>query len=140
MADNYTQFSTILDVGTKENVTKALAIAKTMPDPEGFEDLTFEVEADGGADTELWLHADEWFYTDYVVNYVTAVAKELKLKGKWGFAWANTCSKPRIDEFGGGAVVIDLETGHCKYFSAERWLEEQTNDPAAWSDADKAAA
>jgi hypothetical protein len=26
----------------------------------------------------------------------------------WGFSWSHTCSKSRIDAFGGGAHVIDL--------------------------------
>jgi hypothetical protein len=131
MADYYTDFSAILDVGTKKNVAKALAIYKKL---DGEENKKNEEEENGdwcgfgiesSGDTELWLHADECFNADDVLTYVTKVGRELKLKGKWGFSWANTCSRPRPDGFGGGAAVIDLTTGHQEWINTFSWLEEQ---------------
>jgi hypothetical protein len=39
---------------------------------------------------------------------VLRLAEELELTGLWGFQYALTCSRPRLDGFGGGAHVIDL--------------------------------
>ena len=36
------------------------------------------------------------------------LAEDLDLTGLWGFQYALTCSRPRLDGFGGGAHVIDL--------------------------------
>jgi hypothetical protein len=127
MADNYTQFSTILDVGTKENVAKALAIFNEwgkQHEEDGC--LCFEIDnTDEEGPTELWLYDHEYGNPEDVVKYVTKIGKDLKLKGKWGFSWADTCSKPRLDEFGGGAVVVDLETGHDEWMITYHWLNEQ---------------
>lgn len=39
------------------------------------------------------------------------------------FEWANTCSKPRIDAFGGGGMVI--AKGHAtEYISTGRWTAD----------------
>ena len=35
-------------------------------------------------------------------------AEAFDLKGLWGFEYANTCSRPRLDAYGGGAHAIDL--------------------------------
>ena len=35
----------------------------------------------------------------------------LGITGLWGFEWSHTCSKPDLDAFGGGAIVIDLASG-----------------------------
>jgi hypothetical protein len=43
------------------------------------------------------------------IDFVLRCAEAFALTGRWGFQWANTCSRPRIDAFGGGAHVLDLE-------------------------------
>ena len=35
-------------------------------------------------------------------------ANAFNLKGRWGFCWALTCSRSRLDAFGGGAQLLDL--------------------------------
>src|SRR3546814_10995739 len=44
----------------------------------------------------------------HVIGFVLRCAEAFDLQGMWGFGWALTCSKPRLDGFGGGAHIIDL--------------------------------
>ena len=45
-----------------------------------------------------------------VILFVQRCAEAFGLTGRWGFQWANTCSRPRVNAFGGGAHVLDLAT------------------------------
>ena len=45
-----------------------------------------------------------------VILFVQRCAEAFGLTGRWGFQWANACSRPRVNAFGGGAHVLDLET------------------------------
>ncbi len=50
-------------------------------------------------------------------------AAEFSLKGRWGFQYANTCSRPRLNAFGGGAHVLDLGTGETLgWIDIDGWL------------------
>ena len=47
------------------------------------------------------------------------------LTGRWGFQYANTCSRPRVDAFGGGAHVLDLATGETVAWTyTSGWLAD----------------
>ena len=127
MADYYTQFSCTLDVGTAENAQKALEIYKAptdlLEDDENF-CYGFALSILPNSPTVLHIHDDELGNTDYVFTYVGLLAKTLGLKGKWGFSYANTCSKARVDAFGGGAYVMDLETGEeIAVVDTNTWLD-----------------
>lgn len=51
------------------------------------------------------------------------LAETFDLKGMWGFAYAMTCSRPRLDAFGGGAHVIDLGARKSiGWTSTQEWL------------------
>ena len=39
-----------------------------------------------------------------LIQFVKRCAAEFGLTGRWGFQYANTCSRPRLDGFGGGAM------------------------------------
>ena len=56
------------------------------------------------------------------------LAEELDLTGLWGFQYALTCSRPRLDAFGGGAHVIDLGTRNSiGSTSSQEWLAAALN-------------
>jgi hypothetical protein len=57
-------------------------------------------------DEGVWFHTDESINTDHVEIIARQLIDELKLDTPFFCSWAYTCSKPRIDEFGGGAFVI----------------------------------
>lgn len=127
MADYFTQFSCMFDVGTPDNARRALELFQSFTERLESEESTFPGFAlsldphDGG--TALWIHDDGCGDIGQVTEFVIECAKALSLKGRWGFEWGHTCSKPRIDGFGGGAQVIDLQTGNAdEWISTHEWL------------------
>ncbi len=112
MADYFTLFSCILDVGSAENAAAAFGLRDQLEqelerDGEaaiGF-DLAIETEPGPGG---LWISGDEYGDPEHVIQFVLKCAEAFDLNGTWGFCWAYTCSKPRLDGFGGGAQIIDL--------------------------------
>ena len=127
MADYFTHFSCLLDVGTPENAARALALYNALsaegatedPPSEGFL-LSIEPQYGG---TELWMRADVTGDPERLIQFVKRCAAEFGLTGRWGFQYANTCSRPRPDGFGGGAHVLDLATGETvAWIYTDGWL------------------
>lgn len=126
MADYYAHFSCILDVRTPENAARAIELyeefsgddAADMPLRDGF-DLAIQ----GEAGTQLWMADASGGDPECVIRFVRLCAAEFGLTGSWGFAWTYTCSKPRLDGFGGGAHVLDLGTGqNLAWTDTNSWL------------------
>ena len=127
MSDYFNRFSCVLDVGTPDNAARALDLynklsaegASEEPPSEGFL-LSIEPEHGG---TKLWMRDDGTGDPERLIQFVRNCAAAFGLKGRWGFQWANTCSRPRPDGFGGGAHVLDLATGETiAWTSTDRWL------------------
>jgi hypothetical protein len=55
---------------------------------------------------DVRLNGDESINPDHVEQIARALIEELELDKPFYCSWAYTCSKPRIDEFGGGAFAI----------------------------------
>ena len=113
MANYFTHFSCLLDVGTPDKSARALALFQELraadqdaDDPEvaGF-NLMHQPASEASS---LWIHDDDHDDVEAVIRFVLRLAEELDLTGLWGFQYALTCSRPRLDAFGGGAHVIDL--------------------------------
>ena len=83
-------------------------------DPEWGEDAGFEYEfSQDDRDKEwgrhLWLHADESGTIDRIAHLVQKFLKAFRPDESWSLTWAVSCSKPRVGEFGGGAVFVTAE-------------------------------
>lgn len=129
MADYFTHFSCLLDVGTPQNAARALDIYTDLseegvseePPSDGFL-LSIQPEHGG---TNLWMRDDVTGDPERLIQFVKRCAVEFGLTGRWGFQYANTCSKPRLDGFGGGAHVLDLATGETVDWTyTDGWLAE----------------
>lgn len=129
MADYFTHFSCLLDVGTPENAARALDLynrlseegASEEPSSEGF--LLWIQPERGGS--QFWMRDDVTGDPERLIHFVSRCAAEFGLKGRWGFQYANTCSKPRLNGFGGGAHVLDLATGATvDWIYTDGWLEQ----------------
>ena len=110
MADYFTHFSCLLDVGA-DNVEAALALYAQMAlDLEADDDLAigFAAQRSPGTPSALWLHDEDHGEPEHVIAFALACAAAFDLKGRWGFCWALTCSRPRLDAYGGGAQALDL--------------------------------
>lgn len=107
MANNYTQSSSFLPIG-QDKIGRAQAIIDRVireiesdEEGDGFCCCQVEVEVDG-----VWFHEDESVNPEHVAEIARALVDELEIDAPFFCSWAYTCSKPRIDEFGGGAFVI----------------------------------
>jgi len=139
MADYFTRFSCLLDVGTPDKAARAYEAFMALRDDAyaetetlccGF-DLTIESDPFG---SKLWIRSEDHGDPEAVTRFVLRLAEDLDLTGLWGFAYAVTCSRPRLGAFGGGAHVIDL--GARKLIgatSSQDWLTAALNgeDPHA---------
>jgi hypothetical protein len=112
MADYFTQFSCILDVGSADNAARADRIRGELAaelDRDEVTSLGFAMKVDHETGPgSLWLHSDEYGEPEHVIAFVLRCAEQLNLAGIWGFTWSHSGSKPRLDAFGGGAHVLDL--------------------------------
>jgi hypothetical protein len=133
MAEYFTYFSCLLDVGTPGNAARALDLYNTLsaegaseePPSEGFL-LSIEPEHGG---TKFWMRDDVTGDSERLIQFVKRCATEFGLVGRWGFQYANACSRPRLDGFGGGAHVLDLATGETVAWTyTGGWLAETLSD------------
>lgn len=138
MANYYTHFSCLLDVGSSEKALQALDIYTRMAaededsnDPNALwgGSLAFEVQIQDGPDSSvLWISDEDGGDVDSVITFVLRCAEELDLSGLWGFTYAETCSSPRVDAFGGGAHVVDLSARQSiGWIGVSDWLSAALN-------------
>ena len=133
MTDFVTRYSCLLDVGTPDKAARALALFQVLrtadqdaDDPEvaGF-DLVRQDVPDGST---LWIHDEDQGDVEAVIRFVLRLAEDLDLTGLWGFQYALTCSRPRLDAFGGGAHVLDLGARKSVgWTSSQEWLAAALN-------------
>jgi hypothetical protein len=130
MADYFTHFFCLIDVGTPERVAAAKAIFQRCRAEDDETDnpqyLGFDVSPqDEGQSGELWIRDDDSGDPDGVVAFVLRLAQELDLRGLWGFDFAHTASRPILGSFGGGATVIDLAARKViASVRTQTWLEQ----------------
>lgn len=133
MADYFTQFSCVLDVGTPDKAIAALDLFlhlreedEASDDPE-FSGFALSLQ-DGPGSSVLWFHDDGQGDVEGLIRFVLRLAEDLDLTGFWGFDYANTCSRPRLEAFGGGAHVIDLGARKSVgWISTHEWLTAALN-------------
>jgi hypothetical protein len=66
----------------------------------------FDIDEDG-----LWVHDDGGQGNiDMLIPVIQDYLTKFDPKGALGFEWANTCSRPRLDAFGGGAVFVTADS------------------------------
>ena len=129
MANNYQQLSSgfkLKTIAEREWWERKLAVPAFEDNDEDDPDSDFNVrnyatiESD---DNFLWFHFDESGDIDALVEVLQEFLKDIDPEGAIGFSWADTCSKPRVDEFGGGAVYITATD--TKWMNTDMWLEQQ---------------
>ncbi|TCM85432.1 hypothetical protein EV216_1076 [Rhodovulum steppense] len=89
MADYFTHFSCLLDVGTPDKAARALALFQSLreadQDAEDPEVAGFNlVRQDVPEGSSLWIHDDEHGDVEAVIRFVLRLAEELDLTGLWG--------------------------------------------------------
>ena len=128
MADYFTHFSCLLDVGAAEKAARAINFFVALQDEDDQSDEPqfhgFDLSRQDGPDSSiLWTRDDDSGNVENVIAVVLRLAEELDLTGLWGFEHSNTCSRPRLDAFGGGAHVTDLGARKCVgWVNTQTWL------------------
>ena len=137
MADYFTHFSCLIDVGTANKAARALALFQSLRAADQDADdpafAGFEVSRqDAPEGSTLWIHDDEHGDVEAVIRFVVRLAEDLDLTGLWGFQYGLSCSRPRLDAFGGGAHVIDLGARKSiGWTSTQEWLAAALNEEDA---------
>ena len=104
MANNYSQFSEMIPCETKEQqdwLLRELAIAVEFDDGERVSACMFE--ADG---KDVWVYSEDSADIDALADVIATFQLQFKVNKPWTLTWADSCSKPRLNNFGGGGVVI----------------------------------
>jgi hypothetical protein len=65
-------------------------------------------EVDGWG-RHLWVYSEEHGNADNVAWLVQKFLKQFRPDQCWSLTYANTCSKPRAGEFGGGAIFVTAD-------------------------------
>ena len=75
-------------------------------DGPGFEHRFHDDDQEGEWGIHLWLFAIEGADLERVAHFVQQFLKRFRPGDCWSLTYAATCSKPRVGEFGGGAVFV----------------------------------
>lgn len=69
-----------------------------------------------------------------VIHFMHRFCSDVGLKGTWGFQYSRICSTDRVDGYGGGAILFDLNSGRIKAWnSTDGWLQNALQDQSAIS-------
>jgi hypothetical protein len=71
----------------------------------------------------LWAYAEEDGNMDSLCRIVQAFFRKFRPDGFFYVTWANTCSKMRVNEFNGGAMVVTAK--NIKIFNVTDFVREQ---------------
>lgn len=126
MADNYLLFSTMVPCKTKEEQQWLAAALRESVDEDGEKRapcewlLAYEPGKEPGPDPALgswavwgvWVYTDEYGDVDRLADIVCRWQDQFDIDEPWSLEYAETCSKPRLDEFCGGAVVCYRGEAH----------------------------
>ncbi len=130
MADYFTSFSVLMPVGAG-NIKAALALYDQFKDELEADNRSvgFLAEKDEPGSDAVWLwDNDGGGDPEHVIAYAFRCAEAFGLTGLWGFHFSLSCSRPRLDGFGGGAQVLDLgQRESVDWLDTGHWLDEKLN-------------
>jgi hypothetical protein len=73
-----------------------------LAEPVGFEYRSFNSDED----CSLWFFSNEWGFVAGLAHLMQKFLKRFRPAESWSLTYATICSKPRVGEFGGGAVFV----------------------------------
>lgn len=122
MADFYTQFSFVIKLTPEQ---KGIAQDRfndlnSHPNADNWLDFDYKDEPEG-----WWIYSDEYGKVEKLADFLHDLIILCNLD-PIGFEWANTCSKPRLESFGGGAVWITKDG--FEWLSTNTWLYDKCSN------------
>ena len=128
MANYYTQFSfAITDLLPKEEAWLRERIDQENDDSfcSTLPECEFQIDRDGSR--YVWIHGDTGGSDlEVLAELLQDFLRKFRPDQPIAFSWADTCSKPRLDSFGGGAVFITKED--ILWMSTWSWIAEQRKE------------
>ena len=112
MANYYTNFSFIMNISESEKhwIERFLILSEKLVKEENYEPINVEFRDLRPADVvyEAWFYSygDEYSSVNALSEFMKRFLVKFERDDVIVIEWANDCSKPRVDGFGGGAVVI----------------------------------
>lgn len=110
MADYYTQFSIVLDNIPEEDYPYLRGLVKRNAESEDADDdeLDFNCQLNE-KEGQLWIYSDEPGSPEHAAKEIQKYFSDCQPEEAAEMHWAHTCSKPRPNEFSGGACLITAE-------------------------------
>lgn len=84
---------------------------------------SFSDDLHDGWGRHLWLYAEESGCIDRAAHLVQKFLREFRPDQCWSLTYATTCSKPRVGEFGSGAVFVTA--GDIKWHNSYEVIEHE---------------
>lgn len=72
----------------------------------------------------LWVYAEEYGDVSPLAHLVQKFLRRFRPDESWSVTYASTCSKPRVDSFGGGAVFVTAD--EIKFDSSWDFVERES--------------
>jgi len=134
MADNYTLFSQVVPALKVKERQWALQLLQTG-EHEAAERLSaagidvdleldswpaFQWELLPSRPVDLWVYSQDCGSPQQVALFVQALLRCFRPRDVWTLTWAETCSRPRTGEFGGGGVIVTADA--VRFYSAHEWV------------------
>ena len=122
MANNYTTFSFQVKCPSR-GAANALEdyLAKAMESED--DDRWLSLDHAEAEDDTVWIASEEGTDLEFLSDVLQDYLQHNDHHGSIAFTWAETCSKLRVDEFGGGAVFITHDTQ--VWLNTGHWLQIQ---------------
>jgi len=86
-------------------------------------DYSFSEEVHEEWGHHLRVYSTEHGYVDRVAHLVQKFLRKFRPDACWSLTYACTCSKPRVGEFGGGAVVVTATK--IEHFNTWQFVEQK---------------
>jgi len=116
MANNYTQCCVLIsDMTTREREYWIETERRLETDEEDDCPFTYSISHHG---SQVVLYMEQHGDLEILANDIQEFLKRFRPDKRIGIEWAETCSRVRPGEFGGGAVLV---TAHTQY-----WMSTQT--------------
>jgi len=110
MANNYEEFSEILalEPGYDKEVLQRVLDKHLKDYALDSPDFQYEFRDEG-----LWIYSEGWGDPYRASQYVEAVMSELNVESYFLLNYSSRCDKPRVGEFGGGAMMVTRDGLKC---------------------------
>lgn len=127
MADYYTHFSTLIHFRDRKEQLWLLAqldAQDTSAEDEG-PYCNYKDEPNNQA---VWVYTEESGNVNGLADLVARFQTRFAIPTPWILEWANTCSRPVLDSFSGGAIAVYKGKIHhiWPHDLAKRWIKQQT--------------